>query len=464
MKCSFAVPLLLLSATCQVCIAQSAGTFTPTGHLTTKRVFPTATLLTNGKVLVAGGGGDSGQLATAELYDPAAGTFTATGSMITFRGGHTATPLPDGRVLITGGSPFFASAELYDPSTETFITTGPMIARRILHTATLLSTGKVLIAGGYDPQTDPFSVGGTVELYDPLTGIFTATGSMKAARVGHTATLLANGKVLIDGSRVNGANPTAELYDPTTGVFSLTGSSAYGDDLYPFTASMLPNGRVLETLAYAEDASEFAQEYDPATEVFTPTGKMSRARLFSTATLLPEGRVLIADGTAELFDPVTGAFGGTLPTQSRLDNPAALLSDGTVLLAGGCCGLQADIAEIYHPSVATPPPVLLSASADGQSAILHGSTHQVVSPGNPAVAGEALEIYLTGLTDGSVIPPQVAIGGRLAEILYFGNAPGFTGLNQVNVRVPSNVTPGAGVPVRLTYIGRPSNAVTIGVQ
>jgi Galactose oxidase, central domain len=155
------------------------GVFVPTGSMTVARSQHTATMLPSGKVLITGGLGrtdESGALASAELYDPAAGTFTATGSMSAPRWGHTATLLGNGKVLVAGGSPGvngLASAEIYDPTAGTFTATGSMTVAREFHTATLLSDGKVLIVGGVGLR--PVSA----ELYDAVAGTFTATDGRK---------------------------------------------------------------------------------------------------------------------------------------------------------------------------------------------------------------------------------------------------------------------------------------------
>jgi uncharacterized protein (TIGR03437 family) len=151
---------------------------------------------------------------------------------------------------------------------------------------------------------------------------------------------------------------------------------------------------------------------------------------------------------------------------------ATLLRDGRVLIAGGdderywIPETVLSSAELYTPAILVPAPMLFSLSGDGrgQGAIWHASTGQVASSQNPAVAGDTLAMYSTSLSGGGVIPPRVAIDGHLAEILFFGDAPGYPGYDQVNFRMPSGVAPGSAVTVRLTYLERPSNAVTIGVQ
>ncbi len=481
MKFTFALSLLLVGTA----RSQDSGTFTRTGDLTTGRESHTATLLTNGKVLITGGWAiatDWPVWASAELYDPSTGSFTRTGDMTTARANHSATLLPDGKVLITGGfssivvgsswNGALTSAELYDPSTGSFIRTGDMSTARYGHTATLLPNGKVLIAGG--SRNQPL---GTAELYDPSTGTFAATGQMITPGL-YTATLLSDGKVLFEGGYGSTADGNAivnELYDPGTGSFSVTTAKA---NLYvfPATASLLTNGNVLVTEEYSCDYSDLAEVYDPQDGTSAATGPMTKFRGYSTATLLPEGRVLIAgesyfsgyNGSAELYDPVTGTFSASsaMVTRSSEGHTATLLPDGTVLLAGGwlCCGYTVATADIYHPVVQLPSPVLYTVGGGAQGALLHAATELLVSPSNPAVTGEALEIYGAGLIEGSVIPPQVVIGGQMAEVLYFGNAPGYPGLNQINVLTPSGVTPGSAVKVWLNYLSRPSNEVAIPVQ
>jgi hypothetical protein len=463
-------------------LAQPAGSFTATGSMAMVRSDHTATLLTNGKVLIAGGSVGL-HSATAELYDPDTGLFIPTGNMTTPRTWHTATLLPDGRVLIAGGSAVpqtdipTNSAEVYDPSTGTFTAIVNMIFGHVCQQATLLGNGKVLILGGSGANGQVPQA----ELYDPAIGTFAAAGTYASDTSGFNtcqgavSTLLPDGRVIIvwEGS-------TAELYDPNTGLFTSTGGPigpCYCDGMP--TATLLMNGKVL--VAGGEDDSgvhSSAELYDSSTGTFAPTGNMTTGRVLPTATLLPDGTVLMAGGslypgaslaTAELYDPVKGIFTATgNMTTARGQDTATLLNKGQVLVTGGNAPFPfiTSSAEIYDPLALVPAPVLFSLSGDGQGqgAIWHADTGQIASVDNPAVAGQLLAMYTTSLGEGAVIPPQVAIGGQLAEILFFGNAPGYPGYYQVNFRVPSGIAPGTAVSVRSTYIGLPSNAVTIGVQ
>ena len=446
-KTNFFLQLFLwgLAGHATIVMAQSPGTFTPTGSMTTPRFGHTATLLPGGKVLIAGGSPaiPGRALSSAELYDPSTRTFTATGNMTMARWGHIATPLPNGRVLITpsmdevGYSIGGSGAELYDPSTGTFTATSGLTTRTVPINATLLGNGKVLIVGR--DESDRTGHTAFAELYDPGTDTFEATG-VPANTADYlspsVATLLSDGRVLIAGTRLS---VNAELYDPLTGTFRGTVPPLPVDADCALMSTLLLNGKVL--VVGLDCPFTVAQLYDPTNGAFAGTGTITTENLH-TATLLPNGAVLIvsdpylASGIpagGELYNPVTGTFSsaGKLATPGRTLSTATLLPDGTVLIAGGMnycpnCSVTSS-AELYKPPVPVPAPVLFSLSGDGQGqgAIWHAGTGQIASASSPVSAGEALSMYSTSLVDGGVIPPQVAIGGRLAEILSIESTSDF---------------------------------------
>jgi WD40 repeat protein len=370
--------VIALSASLGSAIAQtSSPSWTYTGNLNVRRGEHTATLLPNGKVLVAGGGSD-GLLSSAELYDPATGTWSPTGSLNGPRTRHTATLLPNGKVLVAGGD-VTNTAELYDPATGTWSPTGNMNAPRAWHSATLLGNGKVLIVGGYDSEGygSAWSHGlNTAELYDPETGVWSITGSLNQGRLAHTATLLQSGKVLVVGGtdsiydaftvdeEYNGGLVSAELYDPTSGSWTVVGNLNTGRLLH--SATLLLDGSVLVAgggsspdglLINMPNTSEL---YSPATGTWSYTGTLS-ARVYHTATLLRNGQVLVAGGgvyqailnTAEVYDPATGNWHDTASLQlPRYLHTATLLYNGKVLVVGGRGDRS---AELYDSGLISTP-------------------------------------------------------------------------------------------------------------
>jgi hypothetical protein len=354
------------------------GTFTTIGDMNVARAYHTATLLRDGKVLIAGGRRTwRDELDSAELYDPATHKFISTGKMTSARAAYTATLLPDGKVLIAGGSKHseaLASAELYDPVSGTFSPTGSMAIPRVWHTATLLANGRVLITGGESNQT---GITQTAELYDPATGKFASASDMSVARALHYAAALNGGDVLIVGG-VRGAGPnfffsghnyvaSADLFDPAKGRFNSLSSPGIGaDTVSNGSAVLLANGKVL--IAGGIDDRIIvggARLYDPSLQRFLPTGSMTIERFKHQATRLRDGRVLVTGGiktfrwpaaavaSAELYDPQRGAF-VRLPdmTTPRVYHTATLLPTGEVLITGGERGsfLGMSSAELYRPT------------------------------------------------------------------------------------------------------------------
>jgi hypothetical protein len=344
-----------------------------------------ATLLRDGRVLAAGGIGDApvgteprSIVASSELYDPSTGTWTPTGGMTEARSSFIAVRLPDGTVLAAGGwnstsaamsAAYMRSAEIYDPGTGTWTSVGPMVEARAGFTATLLHDGMVLVVGGSKDSTGGFAPDGSAELYNPNSRSWSATGSMLEGRDGFTATLLASGKLLVAGGTTSldgAADASAELYDPISGSWASTG--AMFEARVAAAAALLPDGEVLVAGGHSgsglhNSALSSAEVYDPTAGSWTTTGRMERPDAFMTATVLPDGRVLVTGGfendllrvRPELYDPngrswTSAGIGST----RRTEPTATLMLDGKVLVAGGTfVGTPWGTSEIYDPSGGT---------------------------------------------------------------------------------------------------------------
>jgi hypothetical protein len=321
-------------------------------------------------------------------------SWRPTGSMITARTNgipHTlfiATLLHDGTALVTGGyDPIpLADSELYDPKSGQWTATGDLITARRRHSVTLLPDGRVLVAAGLGPD----GLLASAEVYDPLARTWAPTGRMHSAREGHIAVALLDGRVLVIGGT---ATPSAELYDPSSGTWTTTGAPD-GSLFSANTPTVLTNGDVLLVGLETE-----AQVYHPGSGSWAATGQMIERRAYHAATLLTDGRVLVAAGwiggpvisSAEIYDPRTGTWSATGSLSQNLEpNAAMVLADGSVLV------IQGDMGERYDPltgqwRIAPEMPPSLGGSA---AVLLADGTVLIAGGGDPDGGTPSTSAYI----------------------------------------------------------------------
>ena len=348
----------------------TTNSWAPVVGLLEARLSHTATWLSSGEVLVAGGNTNSGASSSAELYRPVSGSWTKAKDLNVGRKNHTATLLKSGKVLVAGGSPpgssgsFLSSAELYDHTTGKWSKTGDLNLTRRSHSATLLQSGKVLLVGGDCTSKTPGcpSRAAVAELYDPKTGKWSKAGSLITPRAYQSAVLLPSGKVLVAGGAASGLIKTAELYDPASGKWSQTGAMTTEHGGTRMT--LLPGGKVLiaggskKISKNGYQSISIVELYDPAKGTWTATGSLAIPRTSHSTVTLPSGKVLVATGTTtgskrlvstELYDPGTCVWSATNSlTDARWGHSTTLL--GHVLVAGGVGAYgYLSTAELYDP-------------------------------------------------------------------------------------------------------------------
>jgi len=308
-----------------------SGTWSTTGHLGKPRQSHTATLLPNGQVLVTGGYTGIDQFAptygftdTAELYNPATGTWSATSNLHALRNYFAATLLPNGRVLVAGD--FFhdnQACEIYDPSTGAWTLAGRLNAPRAGHMQSPLANGNVLVAGGFKERSldDDVSVD-SAEIYDVATDTWSTTSPLKLPIRDASATLLANGKVLVAGGVTNGTEINVGIPLRMTQLFDLNGGFGTSGDLLQsrseHTATLMASGKVLVVGGADSSHAKSVEIYDPAVGTWASTSDINIARSGHTATLLTGGKVLVAGGNSA-SDP-SSVLGSAEVYQQVADN------------------------------------------------------------------------------------------------------------------------------------------------
>ena len=310
----------------------------------------------------------SAQATPGALNPPPQGRWQTLDSMSEARDHFTATLLPNGKVVIAGGmadttvaGSATAGVEIFNPSSGRFTTAAAMGVGRAAHSATLLANGKVLVAGGYGQLGNRSS--SSTEIYDPRTDSWSVASRMLHGRSGHAAVRLADGRVLVVGGAefapvgigphgLAAATLAPEIYDPATDTWSQAAMSKWDRPVAP-TATLLNDGRVLVVGGQymwnsADEDTDRSEVYDPASNRWTDVAIDPRfpARQYQTATLMPDGKVLVAGGdidlepiaSAALFDPSTNSW-IQIPhmTAVRCSHGAALLPSGNVLVIGSAC-------------------------------------------------------------------------------------------------------------------------------
>jgi len=334
------------------------GTWSTAASPVVQRLYGHAlTLLKDGRVLMTGGliATPYSIVDSCEIFDPTTNTWAETGKMSVPRRDHTATLLPNGKVLVAGGSPitggngFMTSAEIFDPATGSWVATGSMSTKRETGSAHLLPSGKVLVVAGYASDA---------EVYDPAAGAWSAAGSLgQPYLTGNQTMALSDGRVVVAGGTTSTTVlANAKLYNPATNT--MTDIAPMSETRTFLQGVALLNGKVLVCGGSYLNGSTYvpratAEVFDPATGAWTATGSMISFHSFAHGALLSNGRLLVFGGSdnagnkSEIFDPATGTWNATGTTGgSRMWGRAIRLKDGKVLVVGG--NPSNPYAEIYQ--------------------------------------------------------------------------------------------------------------------